>query len=201
MQSWTEFISAVIGGSVVGFGVLPAAVWVLKLWMNRKFELEFNKRLEDYKLGLDKQLENHKALLANITGRRVDVVIETYRALVRAASALEKYLNPFQYSTGDEEKDQKKADARAEEAVGSLEKYSALVFESRPLFDDVLYDRLREMAELLTNAWNRRQVGRMLQQVKEEASAYQMIKEKCGPLLNAINDYARTLLNLPGLSQ
>lgn len=104
MQSWTEFISAIIGGSIVGIGVLPAAVWVLQLWMNRKFELEFNKRLEEYKLGLDKQLENHKALLANITGRRVEVVIETYRALVRAALAMRRFLDPIQYSSGDEKR-------------------------------------------------------------------------------------------------
>lgn len=200
MQSWTEFISAIIGGSIVGIGVLPAAVWVLQLWMNRKFELEFNKRLEEYKLGLDKQLENHKALLANITGRRVEVVIETYRALVRAALAMRRFLDPIQYSSGDEEKDWQNHAKRAEEAIGKYEAYQSLVFENRPLFDEALYDRLKDMAGLLTRAWNRNHAGKMLNKADVEIQAFEIIETKVGPLQDAINDYARALLKLPGLS-
>jgi hypothetical protein len=200
MQTWTEFISAVVGGSIVGLGVLPAAVWVLQLWMNRKFEFEFNKRLEEYKLGLDKQLENHKALLANITGKRVAVVIKTYRALVRAALALRRYLDPIQYSTLDEEKDGQNHAKRAEAAISKCECFNSLVFENRPLFDEALYDRLTEMAGLLTKIWNRSQVGKMLKKADVEMQAFEMIKAKVGPLQDAINDYARALLKLPGLS-
>ncbi len=100
---WAEFASSIVGGIVTGGLLLPASVWVLRLWMANRFELEFKKRLEDHKLGLDKQLEIHKALLANITGRRVEVVVETYRLLVRAARGMKQHLDPLQWSTGDPE--------------------------------------------------------------------------------------------------
>jgi hypothetical protein len=74
---------------------------------------------------------------------------------------------------------------------------SRYIFEHRPLFEDPLYERLKEMANLLSDAGSKRRVAEQTGKIELEDEAYDPIDKKVGPLLDTINNHARELLQQP----
>lgn len=196
-MTWPEFLAAVIGSIIASGVILPTAIWILQLWLSSRIDHEFNKRLEEHKLGLDKQLENHKALLANITGRRVEVVVKTHRLLVRAAREISQYTNPIQFTSDDAEEAHRLRKEHGERVVKYVNMFNSYVYENRPLYDEPLYENLKKLADLLVKTWTRAIIEEQSRRPELKETASDLLDKELSPLLDKITSHARELLRQP----
>lgn len=159
-MDWTQIITGVLSTLGATAVLVPVCAWFLKLYVDKRVQHEYNVKLADHKLHLDKQLAMFAAHTTQVTTRRVQVLLDAYRHMSKAARNSSAMVDVLQLQSNDPDVEKKKFAENAKLVADNLNSFCDAVWDNRPLIAWALYATMDEFAKKMRNVWYRGVCGR-----------------------------------------